>query len=153
MPSSCSPGRAGITLVQDPADARQRGRRGEAVEAHRRGRSTSTTDRLKQAPEAGPARAYLRQRGYDVGIIDEWKLGFAAIDWDTLTKELKAGGLDDRVLIDSGLSRRGRHGLFDVFRGRLMFPIHDLRGDAVGFGAGRSRRSTAMPRTTRTRST
>jgi len=91
-------------------------------------------DRLKKAPEAGPARAYLRQRGYDVGIIEEWKLGFAATEWDTLTKELKAGGLDDRVLVDAGLSRRGRHGLFDVFRGRLMFPIHDLRGDAVGFG-------------------
>ncbi len=125
--------RAGITLVRDPADARQRGRRGEAVEALKRAIDVYH-DRLKKAPEAGPARAYLRQRGYDVGIIDEWKLGFAATDWDTLTKELKAGGLDDRVLVDSGLSRRGRHGLFDVFRGRLMFPIHDLRGDAVGFG-------------------
>ena len=125
--------RAGITLVRDPADARQRGRRGEAVEALKRAIDVYH-DRLKKAPEAGAARAYLRQRGYDVGIIDEWKLGFAATDWDTLTKELKAGGLDDRVLIDSGLSRRGRHGLFDVFRGRLMFPIHDLRGDAVGFG-------------------
>ena len=125
--------RAGITLVRDPADARQRGRRGEAVEALKSAIDVYH-DRLKKAPEAGAARAYLRQRGYDVGIIDEWKLGFAATDWDTLTKELKAGGLDDRVLIDSGLSRRGRHGLFDVFRGRLMFPIHDLRGDAVGFG-------------------
>ncbi|MGH8944465.1 MAG: DNA primase [Acidimicrobiia bacterium] len=125
--------RAGITLVRDPADARQRGRRGEAVEALKRAIDVYH-DRLKKAPEAGAARAYLRQRGYDVGIIDEWKLGFAATDWDTLTKELKAGGLDDRVLIDAGLSRRGRHGLFDVFRGRLMFPIHDLRGDAVGFG-------------------
>ena len=125
--------RAGITLVRDPADARQRGRRGDAVEALKRAIDVYH-DRLKKAPEAGPARAYLRQRGYDVGIIDEWKLGFAAIDWDTLTKELKAGGLDDRVLVDAGLSRRGRQGLFDVFRGRLMFPIHDLRGDAVGFG-------------------
>ena len=125
--------RAGITLVRDPADARQRGRRGEAVEALKRAIDVYH-DRLKKAPEAGAARAYLRQRGYDVGIIDEWKLGFAATDWDTLTKELKAGGLGDRVLIDAGLSRRGRHGLFDVFRGRLMFPIHDLRGDAVGFG-------------------
>ncbi len=125
--------KAGVTLVRDPADARQRGRRGEAVEALKRAIDVYH-DRLKKAPEAGPARAYLRQRGYDVGIIDEWKLGFAATDWDTLTKELKAGGLDDRVLIDAGLSRRGRHGLFDVFRGRLMFPIHDLRGDAVGFG-------------------
>ena len=125
--------KAGVTLVRDPADARQRGRRGEAVEALKRAIDVYH-DRLKKAPEAGPARAHLRQRGYDVGIIDEWKLGFAATDWDTLTKELKAGGVEDRVLIDAGLSRRGRHGLFDVFRGRLMFPIHDLRGDAVGFG-------------------
>lgn len=125
--------RAGIILVRDAADARRRGRRGDSVEALKKAIDVYH-DRLKKSSEAGPARAYLRQRGYDVEIIDEWKLGFAAIDWDTLTKELRAGGLDDRVLIDAGLSRRGRNGLFDVFRGRLMFPIHDLRGDAVGFG-------------------
>jgi len=125
--------RAGITLVRDAADAQRRGRRGAAVEAIRKAIEVYH-DRLKRAPEAGPARAYLRNRGYDLAIIDEWKIGFAGIDWDTLTKELRAGGVEDRALIDAGLSRRGRHGLFDVFRGRLMFPIHDLRGDPVGFG-------------------
>lgn len=125
--------RAGITLVRDPAEARQRGRRGAAVEALRKAIDVYHL-RLKKAPEAGPARAYLRQRGYDLAILDEWKLGFAATDWDTLTKELRAGGVDDRALVDAGLSRSGRHGLYDVFRGRLMFPIHDLRGDPVGFG-------------------
>jgi len=125
--------RAGITLVRDAADAQRRGRRGAAVEAIRRAIDVYH-ERLKKAPEAGPARAYLRNRGYDVDLIDQWKLGFAGIDWDMLTKELRAGGVADRVLIDSGLGRRGRQGLFDVFRGRLMFPIHDLRGDAVGFG-------------------
>jgi DNA primase len=125
--------RAGITLVRDAADAQRRGRRGAAVEAIRKAIEVYH-DRLKRAPEAGPARAYLRNRGYDLAIIDEWKIGFAGVDWDTLTKELRAGGVDDRALIDAGLSRRGRHGLFDVFRGRLMFPIHDLRGDPVGFG-------------------
>jgi len=125
--------RAGITLVRDAADAQRRGRRGAAVEAIRKAIELYH-DRLKSAPEAGSARAYLRNRGYDLAIIDEWKIGFAGIDWDTLTKELRAGGVEDRALIDAGLSRRGRHGLFDVFRGRLMFPIHDLRGDPVGFG-------------------
>ena len=125
--------KAGIQLVRDPDEARKRGRRASAVEALRR-----TVDvyhqRLKKADDAGPARAYLRSRGYDVDIIDEWKMGFAGTDWDTLSKTLRTAGIDDRTLIDAGLSRRGKHGLYDFFRGRLMFPIHDLRGDPIGFG-------------------
>ena len=120
--------KAGITLVRDPEDAKRRGKRGAAVEAIRRA-IDFYHQRLKKAPEAGPARAYLRSRGYAVDLIDEWRLGFAGVDWDTLTKDLKAGGVADQAMLDGGLSRRGRHGLFDVFRGRLMFPIHDLRGD------------------------
>jgi DNA primase len=110
-----------------------RGRRGAAVEAIRKAIEVYH-ERLKKAPEAGPARAYLRHRGYDVSVIDEWRIGFAGVEWDTLTKDLRAGGVDEKVLIDAGLSRRGPKGIYDVFRGRLMFPIHDLRGDAVGFG-------------------
>jgi DNA primase len=125
--------KAGITLVEDPGAAQRRGKRSAAVEAIRRAIDVYH-QRLKKAPEAGPARAYLRSRGYDVDVIDEWRLGFAGVEWDTLFKELKAAGTDDRALLDAGLSRRGRHGLFDFFRGRLMFPIHDLRGDPVGFG-------------------
>ncbi|HEX6300549.1 MAG TPA: DNA primase [Acidimicrobiia bacterium] len=126
--------KAGITLVRDPTEARQRGRRAGAIDALRRSVDVYH-DRLKKAPDAGPARAYLRSRGYDVDIIDEWKLGFAGVDWDTLSKTLRAGGLDDRALADAGLGRKGRHGMYDVFRGRLMFPIYDLRGDPIGFGA------------------
>jgi DNA primase len=61
-------------------------------------------------------------------------MGFAGTDWDTLTKELRSAGIDDRALTDAGLSRKGRSGMYDFFRGRLMFPIYDLRGDPVGFG-------------------
>jgi DNA primase len=125
--------RAGITLAREPADARMRGRRGAAIEAIRKAIDVYH-DRLKKAPEAGPARAYLRHRGYDVAVIDEWRMGFAGVEWDTLTKDLRAGGIDEKVLIDAGLSRRGPKGVYDVFRGRLMFPIHDLRGEPVGFG-------------------
>lgn len=125
--------KAGITLVRDPAEARTRGRRAAAIEALRRAVEVYH-ERLKKAADAGPARAYLRSRGYDVDIIDEWRLGFAGVDWDTLTKNLRAGGIDDRAMMDAGLGRRGQHGLYDVFRGRLMFPIHDLRSDPIGFG-------------------
>jgi len=126
-------GKAGIQLVRDPAEIHKRGRRAAAVEALRRAIDVYH-DRLKKASDAGAARAYLRSRGYDVDLIDEWRLGFAGVEWDTLSKSLRTGGIDDRALTDAGLSRRGRHGLYDVFRGRLMFPIYDLRGDAIGFG-------------------
>ena len=125
--------KAGITLVRDPAEAKQRGRRAAAIDALRRAVDVYH-QRLKKALDAGPARSYLRGRGYDVDLIDEWKLGFAGTDWDTLAKSLRTEGIDERVIIDAGLGRRGRHGVYDFFRGRLMFPIHDLRGDPIGFG-------------------
>jgi len=125
--------KAGVTLTEDPGEAQRRGRRGAAIDAIRKAIEVYHT-RLKTAPDAGPARAYLRARGYDVDVIDRWKMGFAGTDWDTLTKELRAGGIEERALIDAGLSRKGSRGLYDFFRGRLMFPIYDLRGDPVGFG-------------------
>ncbi|HXV71531.1 MAG TPA: DNA primase [Acidimicrobiia bacterium] len=125
--------KAGITLVRDPADAKTRGRRAAAIDALRRAVDVYH-QRLKKAQDGGPARSYLRSRGYDVDLIDEWKLGFAGTDWDTLAKNLRTGGIEERALIDAGLGRRGRHGVYDFFRGRLMFPIHDLRGDPIGFG-------------------
>ena len=125
--------RAGITLIRDPDAARRSGRRSDAVEAIQLAIEVYH-ERLKTAPEAGAARAYLRSRGYGVELIDQWRVGFAGTEWDTLTRELRAGGIADRAMLDAGLSRRGRNGLFDFFRGRLMFPIHDVRGDPVGFG-------------------
>lgn len=140
--------KAGVTLVRDPAEAKQRGRRAAAVDALRRAVEVYH-QRLKKAPDAGPARSYLRSRGYDVDLIDEWKLGFAGTDWDTLAKSLRTGGTDEPTIVDAGLGRRGRHGVYDFFRGRLMFPIHDLRGDPIGFGGRRidevDRKSTNNP--------
>src|SRR5690606_11968389 len=89
--------RAGITLTRDPSASRRSGRRAEAVEALRQAIGIYN-ERLKKAADAGPARAYLRSRGYDVDVIDEWKIGFAGTDWDTLTKALKAAGVGDRAL-------------------------------------------------------
>ena len=125
--------KAGITLARDPAAARKSGKRAAAVEALRRAVDVYH-ERLKKAEDAGPARAYLRGRGYDGDLIDDWRLGFAGTDWDTLARSLRASGIEERDVVEAGLGRRGRHGIYDVFRGRLMFPIHDLRGDPIGFG-------------------
>lgn len=126
--------RAGIHLESDPGADRRRGRRNALHEAVRR--AIEIYHRyLKTAPDAGPARAYLRSRGYDADVVDEYKLGYAPEQWDMLVRELRAAGVPERVMMEAGLARRGRGGrLYDYFRGRVMFPIHDLRGDPTGFG-------------------
>jgi DNA primase len=65
-------------------------------------------------------------------------MGYSPDTWDSLTRYLKGKGFTERTLADAGLASKSSHGrLIDRFRGRIMFPIFDLRGDPVGFGARR----------------
>ncbi len=89
-------------------------------------------DRLLTGSDAGEARGYLRSRGFDGAIVRQYQIGWAPDDWDQLAKRLKLSADD---LADSGLgfvNKAGRQQ--DAFRGRVMFPISDERGDPVGFG-------------------
>ncbi len=127
---------AGIQLVVDPGAAQQRGERDQMVEAVRHAADFYHRT-LKNDPDAGQARAYLRSRGIDVATVDEYRIGFApeGDTWGALVKELRGAGIKDRTMESAGLARRGRGGrLYDVFRRRVLFPIHDLRGEPVGFG-------------------
>jgi DNA primase len=127
---------AGIQLEVDPAAAKQRGERDQMVEAVRHAADFYHRT-LKNDVDAGPARAYLRSRGIDVATVDEYRIGFApeGDTWGALVKELRGAGIKDRTMESAGLARRGRGGrLYDVFRRRVLFPIHDLRGEPVGFG-------------------
>ena len=127
--------RAGVTLKVDPQAAKRRSQREQLVDATVRA-VEFYTDRLKTAEDAGQARAYVRSRGYDVDVVDRFSLGYSPSSWDELVKHLRSEGLKDDVMLRAGLaSRSSRGGVIDRFRGRLMFPIFDLRGDAVGFGA------------------
>lgn len=126
--------RTGIHIQSDPGADRRRGRRNALTEVVRRAIEVYH-DRLKEGADAGPARAYLRSRDYDGTVVDDYRIGYAPEGWDTLVKDLRAGGADEAAIVDAGLARRGRGGgIYDYFRGRVMFPIHDLRGDPVGFG-------------------
>ena len=126
-------GKAGITLQRDPAEDRRRGQRRRLVDAVRA--AVDVYHRLLMTdPEAGGARSYLRRRGYGAEVVADFKLGYAPGHGDTLVRRLRAGGFDDAVLVEAGLARRGRGGLFDEFRDRVLFPIHDVSGDPVGFG-------------------
>jgi DNA primase len=129
--------RAGITLTETPGQARRRGRREELVRATQAA-VDFYRERLKSGGDAGAARSYLRGRGYGADVVDRFDIGYSPDAWDELTRHLKAAGYAERTLADAGLASRSSRGrLIDRFRGRIMFPIFDLRGDPVGFGARR----------------
>jgi len=124
--------RAGITLHYTKSDegaVRARKRKltdavGKAVEFYHQ--------RLMSSSDGGEARGYLRSRGYGADIVKKYQIGWAPDDWDQLARHLRLSPDDLR---DSGLgfvNKAGRQQ--DAFRGRVMFPIFDERGDPVGFG-------------------
>jgi len=127
--------RAGVTLHRDPAAAKRKGEREALVDAVRLA-IDFYTERLRGGADAGKARAYLRGRGYDGSVIDRFQLGFSPAGWDELVKHFRDLKVPQKTMINAGLAvRNSRGGLRDWFRGRIMFPIYDLRGDPVGFGA------------------
>jgi DNA primase len=124
----------GVTLTLDKEASRRRGDHERLVDTAR-----AAVDFyhqcLKQGDTAGPARSYLRGRGYQADVVDAYKLGYSPESGEMLVRHLRVTGVNDQAMIEAGLAKRGRGGaLFDQFRGRLMFPIFDLRGDPVGFG-------------------
>jgi DNA primase len=87
--------------------------------------------RLLGGDDGAAGRSYLRSRGYDGDVVRQFQLGWAPDDWDALARTLK---VPDDILRDTGLgfvNRRNRQQ--DAFRGRVMFPIFDSRGEPVAF--------------------
>ena len=123
--------RSGITLHEDRESGRDHQRRSELLDAMERALQWYH-ERLLRAPDAGPARDYLRSRGYDGEVVRHFRLGWAPDDWDALATALR---LPEKTLSDSGLgfvNRRGR--AQDFFRGRVLFPICDPSGRPVALG-------------------
>lgn len=92
---------------------------------------------LLESENATAARAYLERRGLSAEIIEKFQLGFSPDAWETAVQGLKKKGYREQEIIDSGLALRSKDGrnAYDRFRGRIMFPIFDVRGKAVGFSA------------------
>ena len=90
---------------------------------------------LWESTEADPARAYLAERGIADETARDFRLGFAPSAWDRVCAAALAKGFTAAELGQAGLSGRGRRGPVDRFRGRLMFPLMDVRGRVRGFGA------------------
>jgi DNA primase len=92
------------------------------------------SERLR-SDDAAHAREFLTSRGFDLAQADQFGVGYAPAAWEALTGHLRGRGFTDAELLVGGLARQGRRGPVDSFRGRLIWPIRDLSGDVIAFGA------------------
>ncbi|MBL1067683.1 DNA primase [Streptomyces sp. 7-21] len=132
---------AGITLRYERggyAPGRQASERTRLVEAHREA-AAYYAEQLASSPEAEAGRRFLAERGFDQAAAEHFGVGYAPAGWDHVVRFLRGRGFTDRELLVSGIAQEGRRGPIDRFRGRLVWPIRDITGEVVGFGARRLR--------------
>ena len=129
--------RAGIELRYEQGGyvpGQEHSQRRRLIEAH-----TAAQDFYVErsvASSSGPARAFLAERGFTLDEATRFGVGYSPNAWDELVKHLRGRGFTEDEMVKSGLARRtSRGGLIDMFRGRLMWPIRDLTGETVAFGA------------------
>ena len=114
-------------------DKEQVGRRQRLLEAHK------IADEFFQAglkgPEAAAGQEFLRERGFAAEHAAHFGVGYAPQGWDGLLKHLRSKGFREEELKLTGLFSEGQRGIYDRFRGRLTWPIRDMTGSTIGFGA------------------
>jgi len=131
--------RAGVELDlerEDPREAQRRVRRERLLELLTR--TGSYYERyLWESTEAAGARTYLQGRGLGEEILKAFRVGYAPSAWDRVLLASRRGGFSEAELYETGLAQRSqeRRGLYDRFRSRIMFPLADMRGRVLGFGA------------------
>ncbi|PPH28216.1 DNA primase [Rathayibacter sp. AY1F9] len=131
-------GRIGFPLQYEDGD-------GRAPETGGRARLLAANDAAEEyfreqlaTPGADVGRRFLGERGFDRAAADRFGVGFAPDGWDGLTTALKRRGFSEEELTTAGMvSSNNRGGVYDRFRGRLVWPIRDVTGQTVGFGARR----------------
>jgi DNA primase len=129
--------RAGIELQSNrPANPERDERKHRLVELHERAAAFYASV-LWDSSLAEVARALVERRGLDRRTAEAFGIGFAPDSWDVLkTHLLQSVNASDDQLVDAGLCSRAESGrVYDRFRNRLMFPIRDRQGRAIGFGA------------------
>ena len=124
--------RAGVELSERTArEDRRKRRMREALEAA----IAWYREVLIQTRQGERARAYLDERGFTEQTLDRFTIGYAPNTWEALTGRLASRGFSSEELIGAGLaSPSNRGGVIDRFRGRVIIPIRDSSGRAVGLG-------------------
>lgn len=88
-------------------------------------------------PDADIGRRFLGERGFDAGAAAHFGVGFAPKGWSGMHSALRGQGFTDEELSAAGLVSQGQRGVYDRFRGRVVWPIRDVTGQVIGFGARR----------------
>jgi DNA primase len=129
-------GRAGIDLRYEQGGyvpGQEQSQRRRLIDAHRAA-AEFYAERLGGS-DAAHARAFLAERGFELADVERFGVGYSPKAWEDLTRHLRGRGFTDTDLISAGLASQGNRGPRDRFRGRLMWPIRDLSGDVIAFGA------------------
>ena len=98
------------------------------------------------SPEAELGRRFLGERGFDPAAATRFGVGFAPQSWDSLTTHLRQRGFSTEEIVAAGLVSQRDRGIYDRFRGRLVWPIRDVTGQTIGFGARRLRDDDTGPK-------
>ncbi len=128
--------RAGVELRYEQGGhipGQEQSRRRRLIEAHRAA-AEFFAEQL-DTPAASSAREFLSARGFERADAQRFGVGYAPAEWEALTNHLRGRGFTEAELLGGGLASQGRRGPIDRFRGRLIFPIADLTGDVIAFGA------------------
>ncbi len=137
----------GIAVVEEeenPEVARMRRLRSRVVEANQLA-ADYYHRMLCRNKEADHVRDYLKKRGFNIDAAKAWQLGWAPPNFRDFQQLAASKNLDARLLTEAYLLGNGRSGSYPVFRDRLMFPIHNVRGEVVGF-SGRIMQEDQDPR-------
>ncbi len=84
-------------------------------------------------PQGKKAKEYLKKRNINEDIIKEFQIGLALNSRDALSKILKKKNFDEKELTKSGLIGKNEYGFYDLFYGRIMFPLYDLSGNVIAY--------------------
>jgi DNA primase len=129
-------GRAGIELRYEQGGyvpGQEQGQRRRLVDAHRIAAEFFASK--LNTPEAEHARKFLADRGFEAKDAERFGVGYSPASWEDLTRHMRGRGFTDAELLASGLATQGKRGPMDRFRNRLMWPIRELSGDVIAFGA------------------
>ncbi|WP_456788095.1 DNA primase [Cellulomonas sp. P5_C5] len=130
-------GKVGLQLRYEeggaPRPGEEPGKRRRLIEAHKVAEEFYREQ--LSTPAAAAGRQFLAERGFDRAAAADFGVGFAPQGWDSLMRHLRGRGFTEAELTLSGLVSQGQRGVYDRFRGRLVWPIREVTGETVGFGA------------------